>query len=371
MKLLARYILAELLVPLLVWVAFLFLLLFVMQFLRGTEVLLGSAVTARDFARLVLYLGPHFLAMALPIAFLLAILLGLGRLSEDRELTALQALGVSPLQLVRAPVAIGALLGGVMLLLAYSAEPWGLTEMKRLVEEVIKKNVVGDVKPGVFYEDLSNLTLYAEGVDAESQRWTHVLMHDDRDPASPLLVLAREGRVDTEGRGAALTLALEDGEAHRANLSASDYAVVHFERGEIAVGVAESLRQKNRRFRSPKEELTPGELLQAAREAEAAGEDPRQFLMHFHGRLGNSLAPLSFALLATPLAIGRLRGGRARGYLLTLSSYVVYYVLSRLFETQAMHGRLPFLLAAQLPNLLFMGLGIAALYRLGRQGSAA
>lgn len=370
MKLLARYVLQELLVPLLVWVAFLFLLLFVMQFLRGTEVLLGSAVTLRDFARLVLYLGPHFLVMALPIAFLLAILLGLGRLSEDRELTALQALGVSPLQLVRAPVAIGALLGGVMMLLAYSAEPWGLTELKRLVEEVIKKNVVGDVKPGTFYEDLSNLTLYAEDVDAESQRWTHVLMHDDRDPASPLLVLAREGRVNTQGRGAALTLGLQDGEVHRANRSASDYAIVHFERGEIAVGVDESVRRKNR-FRSPKEELTPGELLQAAREAAAAGEDPRLFLMHFHGRIGNALAPLSFALLGTPLAIGRRRGGRARGYLLTLSSYVAYYVLSRFFETQALVGRLPVPLAAQLPNILFMGLGLVAIYRLGRQGAAS
>ena len=41
---------------------------------------------------LILYLAPHFLVMALPIAFLLAILLGLGRLAEDRELTALQAL---------------------------------------------------------------------------------------------------------------------------------------------------------------------------------------------------------------------------------------------------------------------------------------
>ena len=46
-------------------------------------------------------------------------------------------------------------------------------------------------------------------------------------------------------------------------------------------------------------------------------------------------------------------------------------MLSRLFETQAMHGRLPFLLAAQLPNILFMGLGLVALYRLGRQGAAA
>ncbi|MGZ3446133.1 MAG: LptF/LptG family permease, partial [Myxococcaceae bacterium] len=53
LSILPRYLLTELLVPLLLWVAFLFLLLFVMQFLRGTEVLLGSAVTPWDFVRLV------------------------------------------------------------------------------------------------------------------------------------------------------------------------------------------------------------------------------------------------------------------------------------------------------------------------------
>ncbi len=36
--------------------------------------------------------------------------------------------------------------------------------MRELVNEVIKKNVAGDVKSGVFYEDLSDLTLYAERV---------------------------------------------------------------------------------------------------------------------------------------------------------------------------------------------------------------
>ena len=65
--------------------------------------------------------------MALPIAFLLAILLGLGRLNEDRELTALQALGIGPMQLLAGPLAIGVVLGGFMLLLTSTAEPWGLT----------------------------------------------------------------------------------------------------------------------------------------------------------------------------------------------------------------------------------------------------
>ncbi len=368
MKLLARYLLKELLVPLVVWVAFLFLLLFVMQFLRGTEVLLGSAVTLGDISRLILYLAPHFLVMALPIAFLLAILLGLGRLNEDRELTALQALGIGPAQLLAGPVVIGVLLGGLMLLLAFTGEPWGMTGVRELVSEVIKKNVAGDVKSGVFYEDLSDLTLYAEQVSREGGSWTHVLLHDDREPSAPLLVLAQRGRVDTSGGGDGLRLMLEEGEVHRASRSTTDYSLLRFEQGGISVGLGSSMRRGNR-FRAPKEEMTPGELLQAAEEAEKTGGNPRPFLMALHNRLGNALAPLSFALLGTPLAIGRRQSGRAWGYLLTLGGYVLFYVLSRAFEQLGTQGKIPAVLAGQLTNVIFIALGAVLMWRLSRAGT--
>ncbi|WNG38339.1 YjgP/YjgQ family permease [Archangium violaceum] len=368
MKLLSRYLLKELIIPLVVWVVFLFILLFVMQFLRGTDVILGSAVTLEDLGQLMFYLAPHFLMMALPIAFLLAILLGLGRLSEDREITALQALGIGPVQLLAGPMAIGAVLAALMLLLTSTAEPWGLTSVKEFVAEIIKKNVVGDVKSGVFYEDLSNLTLYAETVDDEEHRWTNVLLHDDREPSSALLMLARNGRVNTNTSGQVLTLELGDGEAHRADPSAASYAVVTFQQGDIAVGVEGSMGRRNR-FRSPKEELTPSELLQAADEARRTGGDPRPFLMSLHNRLGHALAPLSFALLGTPLAIGRRQGGRAWGYLLTLGGYVLFYLLMRFFEQMGQQGKMPVLLAGQLANILFCVAGLVAMYRVSRSGT--
>ncbi len=368
MKLLARYLLKELVIPLGVWVAFLFLLLFVMQFLRGTDVLLGSAVTLGDLGQLLVYLAPHFLMMALPIAFLLAILLGLGRLSEDRELTALQALGIGPVQLLAGPLAIGAVLAAMMLVITSTFEPWGLTGVKEFVAEIIKKNVVGDVKSGVFYEDLSDLTLYAETVEGEDRRWTNVLLHDDRERSAPLLMLSRTGQVNTNVSGQVLTLVLGDGEAHRANRGSTSYGVVTFEQGEVAVGVEGSMGRRNR-FRSPKEELTPSELLQAADEAERTGADPKPFLMALHNRVGHALAPLSFALLGTPLAIGRRQGGRAWGYLLTLSGYVLFYLLMRLFEQMGQQGKLPLLVAGQLANVIFCAAGVVAMYRVSRSGT--
>lgn len=369
MNLLTRYVLRELLVPLVVWVSLLFLLLFVMQFLRGTDVLLGSAITGMDLLRLIGYLAPHFIVMALPIGLLLAILLGLGRLAEDRELTAMQALGIGPLQLVVAPIVLGALLGGAMMVLAYTAEPWGLASVRSLVNEVIKKNLVGDVKSGVFYEDLTQLTLYAEEVNAEKKVWTHVLLHDGRDPESPLLVLARSGRVNAAGEDEALKLELTDGWVHRAQDNGPEYATVAFEEGVLSVGVGESLSRKNR-FRSPKEELTPFELRETAIEAEKVGEDARSWWVAYWTRVSQALTPLAFAVVGAPLAMRRRESGRARGFLFTILAYIAFFVLSRLFENMGQQGRLPIIVSAFLPAALFLTLGGVLILRLVRTGGA-
>ncbi|MCI0574166.1 MAG: LptF/LptG family permease [Myxococcaceae bacterium] len=371
MPLLLRYLLRELLVPLVVWVAFFFVLMFMLQFLRGPEVLLGSAVRVQDLARLVLYMGPQFLVMALPIGLLLAILVGLGRLADDRELTALQSVGVGPAKLLVAPLAVGLLITLAMSLLVFRGVPWGRTELKVLVNGIIKRNVAGDVKAGVFYEDLTQLTLYAEGVDREGGRWEHVLLHDDRDADAPLLVLARRGSVSAgKAEVEALELRLEEGQVHRANVSGDDYAVVDFERGQIALGVDGAAASGKRRFRSPREELTPEELLEAARQA-GDEREARSFRMAFHWRLGHALMPLAFALLGTALAVGRRGAGRGQGFVLSIAAYIAFYIVFRAFEQMGNRGELPPVLATQLANLLFALVGGALLWHHSRRGAGA
>jgi lipopolysaccharide export system permease protein len=365
---LLRYLLRELLVPLVVWVLFLFTLLFMLQLLRGPEVLLGSAVQGTDLARLVVYLGPQFLLLALPLGLLLAILVGMGRLADDRELTAMNAAGVGPLRLLVPPLLVAALLTLATGFLVARAVPWGYSELKVLVHGILKRNVAGDVKAGVFYEDLTRLTVYAEQVEREGGRWTHVLIHDDRDESSPLLVLARRGVLNPgEAEEEDLLLRLEDGQVHRANRAGRDYAVVDFEKGSLEVGVEGASRSRRNRFKSPREELLPEELLQAARES----PDPdtaRGFLMAFHYRLGQAFMPLAFALLGTPLALGRRGSGRGQSFVLSIGGYALYYVVFRAFEQMGNRGQLPPALACQLANLLFAAAGAALLWRIARQG---
>lgn len=133
------------------------------------------------------------------------------------------------------------------------------------------------------------------------------------------------------------------------------------------MGVEDRINRKNR-FRSPKEEMTPAELREAAAAEESEGRSPAPYLMAWWGRFGQALTPIAFALLGTPLALSR-RGGRARGFLFTVFGYVTYYVLTRTFENLGVQGKLPIIVAAFLPAVIIGALGAAAMVRTVRAGS--
>src|SRR5260221_7317676 len=78
--------------------------------LREGEALIARGVEWSIIVRVLVTLLPQALSVTIPMAVLLGILVGFGRLSADREFVALQACGVSLVRLLR-PVAVVAMVG--------------------------------------------------------------------------------------------------------------------------------------------------------------------------------------------------------------------------------------------------------------------
>ena len=80
-----RYILREIAVP---FCMILFVLTFVLlmgKILQVMDLMINKGIRFTDIARLMLFLMPSFLMFTIPISLLIAILIGLGRLSGDNE----------------------------------------------------------------------------------------------------------------------------------------------------------------------------------------------------------------------------------------------------------------------------------------------
>jgi lipopolysaccharide export system permease protein len=271
LRLLHRYLAKEILFPFAASLLFLTQLLLATQLLAQAPVLFGSGVSLVDVGAVIVYMLPHLLGYVLPIAFMLGAVVGVGRLAEDREVIALGAAGISPAWLLPVPVGLGVVVAGVGLWLALAVVPASLAAARLAVNEIVKRNVMNDVRAGTFYDQIPGFMLYAEHV--RGGRWEHVLISDRLDPGAPVLALGREGRLEPVGSGEEMRLVLERGELHREQAEADEYVQADFGHADLVLGLGTTLSDRNAISRTGGE--TPAALLSRGGRRARAGTSAR------------------------------------------------------------------------------------------------
>ena len=369
MPLLDRLVLREIVVPLGVGLLAVLQLLVILQLLQLNEVVFTSAVGVADLGRVAAALAPHFLVSAVPLAFMLGVQLGLGRLAADQEVLALTAAGTHPLRLYRVPLAIGVVLALFVAALTQWAEPWGLQQLNRALNDVIKRNLQSGLEPGIFNDGLPRFMIYVASEDpveggAGYATWRGVLIEDDVGDGAPLLALAELGRIE-EVPGDALALRLFRGELHR--IETKGETVARFAEGRFLIGVQDSVSTKNR-FAGNEAAMSMRALRQRVADLQQRG-DHRQatrFRLEIVRRWTVPLACLAFVFLGVPLAVNS-RGGRGSAYLVTLGTFVGFYALSRFAVALAEGGLQPWI-AGLVPVTVVLAIGAAYTVRLARLG---
>ena len=146
-RLLTRYVAREFLLWFLASFLFFFSMFFVNVLLVTATDIMSKQVPARDVARLVAYSLPQIVHLSFPFATLLGALLSLGRLSGDRELVAVQALGV-PLARALAPmVGFGVLFAGLSFATNDMLLPAGTIEFNRVYRNILYRNPGLELEP--------------------------------------------------------------------------------------------------------------------------------------------------------------------------------------------------------------------------------
>ncbi|MEI6171171.1 MAG: LptF/LptG family permease, partial [bacterium] len=102
-----RYVLREMIGPFALALAGLILFILLNIILSLSDLMVDRGVTMPMLLRLVLLKVPSLLVVAVPMSVLFATFLGLGRMVHDREIVALESLGI-PLRRVLLPLVLAA-----------------------------------------------------------------------------------------------------------------------------------------------------------------------------------------------------------------------------------------------------------------------
>ena len=365
MKLTDRYILREVFAP----TAVAFVIYTGFMLIRGlvqfSDLLLQSSDPFWDMGRVLAFSTPHIVVLTLPIAFLLGILVGVGRLSQDSELVALRAAGVDLLSLYR-PIAVLAVAFTLVTgLVMTSVVPWTNRILYGMKLQLSTFAIAQRIQPGVFSPEFAGRRIYVERASPDRRTLEGLILTDNSNPADgERLTLARTGSLELEESEGRLWLRLEDAVTHHTAVDARGYDRASYRTQRVLLDDTNP-KERFAKTRPDKQlrEMTLGELIHRARTTKD-GALARLSWVEVHKKFSFPAACLVFGLIGLPLGVVNRRGGRAAGFAVSAAIVLAYYILYASGESRAVKGTISPAVAMWLPNALLLALGLYSIRRI-------
>lgn len=352
-KTLSRYLIGEILPPFFFGLlAFTFILL-VARMLRLVELLVTRGVSPLEVLQLFSLFLPTFLELTVPMAFLLAILLGLGRLAGDTEILAMKASGISPFQILW-PVAIVAVgMSLLTLFITTTARPAANMALKKELYNVARSHVGTALKEKVFNDDFPNILIYVEEIVPPGNTAQGVLIVDRRENEREDIILSKVALIATDSETNTLALKLFDGSIYEKTKKRSAFSETRFNIYDFRVDLDELVGRIKRKDAGPKE-MSLRRLIHAIGQKQAGGLAAIAERMELHQRFSFAFVPLIFSVLGVGLTLlpRSSKAGRSWGFTLCVFWLLIYYTLLSLGKALGEKGILPPVPALWLPNFV-------------------
>jgi lipopolysaccharide export system permease protein len=368
-KILHRYIFKEIAGP---FALILFVLTFVLlmaKIIQLMDMMVNKGVSALDIAKLIAYLMPSFLMFTIPISLLIAILIGLGRMSGDNEITVMKASGISLYQLM---IPVGAASLAAFFLTAVITlflVPQGNYATKLLLFDVAQKKASVGIKEKVFNDDFRGILIYADTIPVDGEYMEGVLISDNRIIKEPSTIVARRGYLLSDPESLTLTLRLEKGSTHVVSADFKNYRKMDFAVYDINLDIESSLADLQNVQNKTSTEMTVRELADKIRNRSVEGAVLREMAIELNKKMTIPLSCLVFGILAAPLGIRAHRAVRSRGFTIGLAIVLVYYLMRMSGEALAETGRIHPALGTWAPILLFGAAGVYLFLMAAREKS--
>jgi lipopolysaccharide export system permease protein len=252
-------------------------------------------VTATKF--LVLSLG-HTFALSVPMSVLIAVLMGVGQMAADNEITALKASGIS-LWSVLFPL----VLAGFAVFVSQTAYnhfifPHANHALANLSYDISRSKPMLEIQERRFTEMSDKLTIYVREKDDLTGRIEDVTIFEKAKPndLTPRLTLATWGTIIPDHASDSMLIELHDGEIHdRPDRNNPDtYQINRFKKYNLTIdNVERDFQSSNRKSKSDREmdlrELLDAAAVQRERQGEIQGTVAGQ---------GQNLVKWQFGLLS-------------------------------------------------------------------------
>lgn len=372
MKILDRYIVAEMIGPFMFGVCtFTLLFMSVDTFMRAAQMITDGGHGLRVASIYVLASIPGVLAYAFPMSSLLACLMSFGRLSADSEVVAMKAGGISLHRIALPGLVLTLILSGIAFFLLDQIVPEANYQADSIAAPLIIKDsgLLANLHVQEVAPDGTERFVIAREFDLAKGYLSQLTIVFYRNNERIRVMYADNAVWEPQSDGSngwtmhkVRTQDLDSNQAVTQD-SYSDSMVAPI--ASTPAQLALRPRGKNEMTRSMLVDKIRWETYIAQSEHKGLNK-AWSYTVEYYSRIAIPFSCLVFGLFGIPLGLQPHRTSKSIGLGLSIIFIFIYYVLMTISRSLGENGILMPFIAAWLPNVIFGGIGLVLLTRAGR-----
>lgn len=305
-----RYMLREFILNLLAVTSVLWLIFVATRFARYLAQAAVGNLPGEVIFTLLGYSSLGALSLLLPIAAFLAVMLALGRMSSDNELTVIAACGIPGHRIMRNVGIFSGTVAIIVALLSLWIVPDVLTGRYELEQQAKLSADTSGLVAGSFKESRDGKwTFYSEGLNENKDGMNNVFIEIHRE-GRPLIFRAAQGHFEIDSDTGNKYLVLKDGFRYEGKAGDKDFTIAEYGSHSILVEKGEESQVRERH-----KALSTEKLWQRGSNKDLA---------ELEWRTSSAIMTVILGLIAISLANAGPRKGRYAGFFPAILVYIIY-----------------------------------------------
>ncbi len=294
----------------------------------------GINVMLELFAQIAL----AYLPMVVPLALLFAMIYTLNKLSEDSEIVAIRAMGISKEKLFAPFIILGLLCSISIFSVSRNIIPHSTKLFQNTLVKMTSSGFLADIKKEKFYTEIPGVILFAEDVYDDGKKMERVFIKIKSGNGKEKIIFAKRGALikteDLENPSLDIRLDLFEGNITSLENGSEKVEKIIFEKYEFPIVSDSSARTLNKdsmrtnseiltriaKFKSQLKDLDPN-----SREYEDIRYPLRNAQLEYWSRYNIPLQCIAFVLIGFVFGVKKGRGKSGNTTLIAFLAVILYY----------------------------------------------
>jgi lipopolysaccharide export system permease protein len=331
-----------------------------------SDLVIEYGVSLFKVGQLLILLLPSTVAVTVPMAFLVGILLTYSRIVQDNEYHGMQASGISVRSIVLPSIYLAVFVTIIMILFNNYVLPAANLTYKKIYYDIIQKRSGMLIQKHVFINSFDDYVFYIGDKDSKNDLLKNVIVFvkDNTSPDTPAkVILSREGEIINDDKSYRLALKLKNGIIQLGSYADPDkLSQIFYNTNYVDLDIKGLFKNRN----EPDDikgtrEMTGEEIAAEIKKGKESKHDKNWLFIEFHKKFSIPFAVIAFAIVGIPLGLMTKKGGRIGGIAFSLVLIFIYYVLLSTGQNYGYKGQWNYFLAVWLPNIFLVGFGLLLL----------